>query len=149
MRRPRTLGLSLAAVVALSGMTPVASGAEADGTSATAPQAAKETASAEIVARQAASEDAEEATQEASEAAEDASEAAYPPKRFPGYAYKIHFLRHMIGKLHLRKLELRELPRASQHRLTQLAAKKELIEKYRSRLHEVRAQLAAKRASQH
>lgn len=149
MSSVRTLGISLATAFALSGSTSAATAVGYDEAPALDKRAAQEAAIAQAAARQEASEDSEETAQQESEAAQDAAEAHYAPKRFPGYSYKIHFLKHMISNLHLRKLELRELPRTSQHRLATLAAKKELIEKYRSRLHEVRAQLEERRAHVH
>jgi hypothetical protein len=146
MSSARTLGISLATAFALSGSTSTASALAYDEQPTVDRRAAQEAAIAQAAAQLEASEGREEAAQEASEAADGAAEAQYAPKRFPGYAYKIHFLKHMISNLHMHKLELRELPRSSQHRLSELAAKKELIEKYRGRLHEVRAQLEERRA---
>ena len=140
MSPTRTLGISLATLLALTASAPAYGESSAVPPSEAAVQAA---------AQQDGAEDAAEAAAESSEAADDAAEAAYAPKKFPGYAYKIHFLKHMIARLHARKLELRELPRGSLHRQLALATKKESIEKYRARLHEVRMQLAERRLTRH
>jgi hypothetical protein len=148
MNSARTLGISLA--LALSGSLGTAATAGAHGGLAVTRQdSVLQAALTEVATQQDSSEDAEEASAEALEAAEDAAEVPYAPKRFPGYAYKIHFLKHMISNIRTRKLELRELPHTNQRRITELPLKKELIEKYRSRLHEVRAQLAERRAARH
>jgi hypothetical protein len=148
MNSARTLGISLA--FALSGLLGTAATAGAHGgLTVTRQDSVLQAALTEVAAQQDSSEDAEEASAEALEASEDAAEAPFAPKRFPGYSYKIHFLKHMISNVRTRKLELRELPHTNQHRITELPLKKELIEKYRSRLHEVRAQLAERRAARH
>jgi hypothetical protein len=149
MNSARTLGISLA--FALSGLLGTAATAGAHGglTAGRQDSVLQAASMPEVTAQQDSSEDAEEASAEALEASEDAAEAPFAPKRFPGYSYKIHFLKHMISNVRTRKLELRELPHTNQHRITELPLKKELIEKYRSRLHEVRAQLAERRAARH